>query len=51
MTSFDRDCDWTIDKTNEEPNPIEAAPGQTYDADYEITVGALCEDFNWAVSV
>lgn len=51
-TTFDRDYDWTIAKSNDAGSaPIELAPGQTYTVGYEVllTAGAPT-DSNWAVT-
>lgn len=51
-TTFDRDYDWTIDKSNDAgTDPVKLAPGQTYTVDYEVKVTAGAPtDSNWAVS-
>jgi hypothetical protein len=50
-TTFTRDYDWTIGKTNTADDPIVLTPGQTYNVPYQVTVGlAGHTDSDWAVN-
>lgn len=50
-TTFTRDYDWQIEKSNDAPEPIELAPGETYGVGYEVTAGVKgYEDSEWAVN-
>ena len=35
-TSFTRDYDWKISKSNDAPDPVELSPGQTFEANYKV---------------
>lgn len=50
-TTFTRDFDWQIKKTNDAPDPVKLAPGQTFKANYEVTASVVkFADSEWAVS-
>ncbi len=50
-TSFTRDYDWKISKSNDAPKPVELAPGQKYEVGYEVTAGVeKFADSGWAVT-
>ncbi|MCI0619902.1 Ig-like domain repeat protein [Candidatus Wolfebacteria bacterium] len=48
-TSYDRDWDWTIDKTGATTTLL-LAEGESYTVDYEVTVDATSEDINHSVT-
>jgi len=48
-TTYDRDWDWTIEKTGDQSS-LTLSPGQTFIVNYDVTVDASYEDSNWAVS-
>lgn len=49
-TTFTRDYEWYIEKSNDAPGPIMLSPGQTFGVGYEVTVGVLGhQDSGWAV--
>jgi hypothetical protein len=48
-TSFDRDFDWTIEKTGSE-SALTLSAGQSFDVCYDVSVSSTFEDSNWAVS-
>jgi hypothetical protein len=47
-TEFDRDWDWTIEKSADQTE-LTLSPGQTFDVNYEVTVEATSEDDNFVV--
>jgi len=50
-TSFTRDFDWQIKKTNDAPSPVQLAPGQAFSANYEVTAGVVkYADSGWAAT-
>ncbi len=48
-TTFTRTWNWTIDKTADQTS-LTLTPGQTFQANYGVAVGATSVDNNWAVS-
>lgn len=48
-TSYDRDWNWTIEKTADKES-LELADGQQYDVDYTVTLGATSSDSNRMVT-
>lgn len=50
-TTFTREYDWKISKSNDAPKPIELAPGQPYEVGYEVTADVeKFADSGWAVN-
>jgi hypothetical protein len=52
-TTFTRDYGWKIQKSNDADNPAKVSPGQTYTANYDVTVDvddAQTQDSDWAVT-
>ena len=48
-TSFERDWDWTIEKSADQTD-LNLAEGETFTVNYEVTVGPTSEDSNHVVS-
>ena len=48
-TTFARDWDWTIDKSADQ-TALTLSTGQSFNVNYQVSVGAQSTDSNWAVS-
>ena len=49
VTSFDRNWDWTIEKTGDQEK-LTLSEGKTFDVGYKVTLSAESKDSNWEVS-
>lgn len=47
--TYDRTCEWTIEKTGDQ-TALTLSPGQTFTVNYEVVVDADCTDDNFQVS-